>query len=765
MSRPTVKVELDLDGDGKYANANSNITSDVIEVEFENGTDAFDIIAMPSNAKVIVDNSGENTAGKEGYYSPEHANKVAGLDRGTALRIQSTHTGEAGPLLGQEGIGDSKPCPLFDGANDFVNIHSSAFNTAFNKSAGTLLVWVKPSEIWTDGIERRFFSIHQDADNQVILVKDNSDNILWGYIAGGTFKLVTKAITPAGWIMLVITYDTVADEVKAYFNGVQEGSTQTGLGTWAAGNLSSTNTVLGAFDTAPTRVWNGFLAHAAVWTKALTSAEITNIFDAAVTQSAQILATQAGDLIGYWQLNEAGGLTVVDSSGNNHNGIYNSVSRTRSMYTGWIRTIRPTPDQYGTQRNTTFILEDGLQRARRKTNVPVEIQKNKTADELLVHAIQRAECFPPSATGEWQIQVAGHSELGVTTRLGETIDNLPNWVDFDTGDSVFAFSFDNMASSNSLYNLMKFIVESEQGRLFMSREGKFVFWRRSRLSETDASVQSFIDTMSAMRYAYGASVVNDVTVKFEPRVQVSGVATLATQDTLIEVPSNGFSDEVTIEYRDATGNRQSSDSVITPVEDVDYIPVFLDGSSASADINISSFIVGANSARIIFENTGVNIVNIQTGMVIRANNIITFFGRTVTSADDTTSKAAFGNLPLTIDAKLLSSPAEAASIASYRLLIGKDPHGELKGVTHNVLHNDILSEAGVRRVPGDRVTIGETQTGQQGDYIIVKERHSIRKGVDRWDVEWTLEQASPIMPWRLEIPGRSNVEQSTILGV
>ena len=37
-----------------------------------------------------------------------------------------------GVTLGQDGIGDGNTCPLFDGANDFLDFYSAGFSSAFN---------------------------------------------------------------------------------------------------------------------------------------------------------------------------------------------------------------------------------------------------------------------------------------------------------------------------------------------------------------------------------------------------------------------------------------------------------------------------------------------------------------------------------------------------------------------------------------------------------------------------------------------------------
>jgi hypothetical protein len=83
--------------------------------------------------------------------------------------------------------------------------------------------------------------------------------------------LTTSSST--GWLYLVLTWDEAADEVKAYLNGEQVGSTLTGLSAWA-GALAQ---ALVGSGVGGALVWDGCLAHAALWDVALTPDEIAEI--------------------------------------------------------------------------------------------------------------------------------------------------------------------------------------------------------------------------------------------------------------------------------------------------------------------------------------------------------------------------------------------------------------------------------------------------------------------------------------------------------
>lgn len=180
--------------------------------------------------------------------------------------------------LAQTGIGDGRTSGYFDGTNDYINIHSAGLNTAFNGQEGTISLWLKlPSAAYTDGSSRLAVCFRVDGSNNLDLRKSASNNfITFNYVAGGTTKSVAHATSSTLWIHMLMTYSKSGDAMKAYVLGVQSGSTQTGLGTWA-GNLSSANTVIGAISTTPSNVTNGWIRDVAVWTTPLAQAAITRL--------------------------------------------------------------------------------------------------------------------------------------------------------------------------------------------------------------------------------------------------------------------------------------------------------------------------------------------------------------------------------------------------------------------------------------------------------------------------------------------------------
>lgn len=192
----------------------------------------------------------------------------------------------AGPVTGTL-------APSSDGINDFGNIYTSGggvgLNDIFNGSVFSVIVWGKPTTWVTLGVQRRFIDIRADGSNLFLLTQTGTTGQIQAlYRAGGVTKSVTTATgSPAGWVLYGLSVDSGADEMKVFFNGSQTGTTQTGLGTWSGGALNSTQTIIGAFSTTPSLVFDGHLSYVAfkfgsIWSPA----DHSDIYDAASTAGA-----------------------------------------------------------------------------------------------------------------------------------------------------------------------------------------------------------------------------------------------------------------------------------------------------------------------------------------------------------------------------------------------------------------------------------------------------------------------------------------------
>lgn len=202
----------------------------------------------------------------EGAVAKNHARANLGSLNGAITGATLGKAGKAGRAFG------------FDGISDFVDIYSSAFNTAFDPTKGTLFAFIKVPNVGVWNAAAQFITILRATSTYQIYFykKVGGSGLTIQYQAGGPPQFVPIATNTLNWFMVGITWDKVADEVKVYFNGPQTGSTQTGMGVWS-GDLSSTETVIGAENTTPDLGFEGDVAHVAVFDKALSAGQMLKL--------------------------------------------------------------------------------------------------------------------------------------------------------------------------------------------------------------------------------------------------------------------------------------------------------------------------------------------------------------------------------------------------------------------------------------------------------------------------------------------------------
>lgn len=197
-----------------------------------------------------------------------------------SVAIDATGNGRNGAYtavtLGVQGIGDGRTAASYNGTASFNNIYSASLAAAFSGAEGTIAVWLQYNGTINDGVTRRIFQLLVDNNNRIQFNKITDGRYGFTYAAGGTNKTIASGLITSAYTYWVLTWSASGDAAKAYVNGVQFGATQTGLGIWA-GALSSTQTILMAGSTAPIELTNGFIAHAAVWSTALSGAQIASL--------------------------------------------------------------------------------------------------------------------------------------------------------------------------------------------------------------------------------------------------------------------------------------------------------------------------------------------------------------------------------------------------------------------------------------------------------------------------------------------------------
>jgi hypothetical protein len=191
-----------------------------------------------------------------------------------------------GVTLGSTSGGHLTKAYTFDGVNDLLNIYSTDLNSTVNPSEGTVVLWAKVSGsgVWTDSTTRQLFQLTADASNILHIRKNTTSNqINFSYTAGGTQESISiSSLSYTDWFQVALSWSKTSDEVKAYINGAQVGSTQTSLGTWA-GNIVSSGAVIGALNTSGTNPWSGMINDVRLYNTALSGSQISTLYTGSAT--------------------------------------------------------------------------------------------------------------------------------------------------------------------------------------------------------------------------------------------------------------------------------------------------------------------------------------------------------------------------------------------------------------------------------------------------------------------------------------------------
>ena len=169
----------------------------------------------------------------------------------------------SGVDLGGATFVDGSPAPRFNGDGGLVNINSAA--SAFNGLTGTAMLWLKTSS-WADN---SFALSLSGAAGNYLWVRKNNPDLRVVYRANGVTKVFDVTTASSDWNHFVLTWDYVADQGKAYWNGAQNGATQNSLGEWAGTPVS----IVGAYNPTGSFPFTGNIAQVAFWDTALSAAE------------------------------------------------------------------------------------------------------------------------------------------------------------------------------------------------------------------------------------------------------------------------------------------------------------------------------------------------------------------------------------------------------------------------------------------------------------------------------------------------------------
>ena len=176
-----------------------------------------------------------------------------------------------GAVTWADGIGDGQQAARFTQSNSYILVaNNPGVSSRFNGGSGALMAWFKKEN--TTLVANRYVARLLGNVNNYISVywHHAEDRLTAEYNAGGALKRWDFGIADSDfdWHFILVTWSKAGDWVRFYYD--QEAGELTGLGTWSAASLSSTNSMIGAFA-ASQAPWFGRIAHFGLFGAALPS--------------------------------------------------------------------------------------------------------------------------------------------------------------------------------------------------------------------------------------------------------------------------------------------------------------------------------------------------------------------------------------------------------------------------------------------------------------------------------------------------------------
>ncbi len=394
---------------------------------------------------------------------------------------------------------------------------------------------------------------------------------------------------------------------------------------------------------------------------------------------------------------------------------------------------------------------------------------------------------------DWMNHAARQKVTGLTVQTGKRSDELftllvnslptpPAAVEVQTGQDTYAYALDNTRDeANVVLTELQRLAMSELGYIYVKGDtvqgGTLVFESRKRRATATANLDTFVDVADIIDVDAPQTletVLNKVQVITHPR-RIDAAATTVLFKLANAVPIGpGSSIMILGAYRDPLQEsaRVGGTDMQTPVAGTDFAAnTAADGSGTAILLSVVAEFGGNGVRFTVTNNSGLS--GFITLLQCRGRGIYDY-QNAILEATDTDSTVRYGENVATVDMTYQSDPAVGSEACLYLVNLYRDPTTHVNSVQLFAPNTDVaLIERILRREISDRIGIVEQMTGLKtstdgsatatvGFFInaidlVIGER-------DHISASWLLAPADRTAYWLLEIPGRSELDVSTVLG-
>lgn len=385
---------------------------------------------------------------------------------------------------------------------------------------------------------------------------------------------------------------------------------------------------------------------------------------------------------------------------------------------------------------------------------------------------------------DWMDDAARAKVQNIATQLDKRADEVfsallpsvpfqPDALEIDESPDTYEFALDTAKDEKStVLGEMQKLAMSELSFIYQKADGTVVFESRNRRALSESVVDTFTDVASVS--GFSAPVARDdslsrVQVVTHPRkVDDDNNTVLFRLDNPLQV---GAGSSVTIlgPYRDPNQEaaRVGGTDMRTPVAGTDYSA---NSRSDGLGTDLTSAITltpsfGGNGAKVVIANNG-SVTVWLTLLQLRGRGIFDY-QNVVLEAENASAQINVGTTQ-TVDQPYNADAALGAEIALWLLALYQDVETLAESATVFVPRSDeALADRVLSREISDRIGIVEQMTGFEADATGGHFIQSVALTIDARDnlsVTWGLAPANRQQFWLLEVPGRSELGETTVLG-
>lgn len=379
-----------------------------------------------------------------------------------------------------------------------------------------------------------------------------------------------------------------------------------------------------------------------------------------------------------------------------------------------------------------------------KTPVSLDPYTDTTVDVILGEILRESH-YSMATNDEWILGDPVYSILGSTTILTSAADldtgvvTLPSYADIEMG----------MA-----FGVIKELLDCEQGRFFIQRNGRAAFWNRHHLLGNTAATAT-VDTDAgvykarALEYTFGETYINSVRVAIAPRKASVEPETLWTMNDAQLALSAGSKMSLDVDLKTAEGRAVGAST------DLALEVTWLNDVSCQTAIKRA----GARAILTIDNTLGAQPVTL-TAMSVTGTPIISQDSHEYED-ENAAAVASYGKHPLTVVAGPTGDIDGGRYLAEWVQYDRGTLRGEVQALGWRVEKESEVAPFPVDWSIGTLLSVDCDERHHTCDYWVMGEQWQWKTGGEL-DVTLRLERANQTV-WLLGVAGRSEPD-TAILG-